>query len=227
MDWFEECVLVSNVSRASEAEASDELSAEIADDVAEHVARDDDAIVMGVLHEPHAHRVNVGLPEIDPRIILRDLTSGPDHEARGLANHVRLLDDRHGRIVELLRILEGRRDDVAASLAGVDPQADSDVFERCLLDKARPLGVLGELSREALRYGVILNTDVEVLGVLPEDDEIDVVLVVERVAGVALTRPQVRRQVELLAQANDRALIGQVLRLELRSELRLSLFLRL
>jgi hypothetical protein len=63
------------------------------------------------------------------------------------------------------------------------------------------------------------HAGIHALRILPEDDQVDVVLIVERVPGISLARTEVYIKVELLAQTDDRAEIGQALALKGRGQL--------
>src|ERR1019366_7455128 len=65
-----------------------------------------------------------------------------------------------------------------------------------------------------------LDAGIEVLRVLPEDDEVQPVLEVERVARIRLAGPQADVQVEELPHPHDRRAIGEAFAFQLGGELR-------
>src|SRR5438093_3575250 len=99
-----------DVPRGGGAEAADERRAEVGEDVAEEVRRDDDVELLRLQHHPHrggvdVHRVarDVGVAGAD---LLEHLTPELLHRDR-----VRLVDERHVPARELARALEGVADD--------------------------------------------------------------------------------------------------------------------
>ena len=79
------------------------------------------------------------------------------------------------------------------------------------LKAAKRPGESSPATRHFLRDRAELNTGVQVLGVLAENHQVDVVLVVERVPGVGLARPQTDKKIEHLAQAHDGRPVDQTL----------------
>ncbi len=114
--------------------------------------------------------------------------------------------------------LEGRPDDPGAGRLGHDPRRDGDLVGRDVLE-ALHLGVRQQGVADDLRQGEELDSGVHALRVLAEDDEVDAFLIVQGVAGIGLAGPEVLVKVELLAEADDGAEIGQPLALELGGEL--------
>src|SRR4030067_1086658 len=96
------------MSSAAAAPAA-ELGGQVRDDVAEEVLGDEDVVVEGVLEEPHADRVDVGVPELDVGVALGDLAGRVEHEAAGLAEDVRLLDAGDGLPAVFAGGVEGGR----------------------------------------------------------------------------------------------------------------------
>ena len=82
------------------------------------------------------------------------------------------------------------------------------------------LGCVARASRTLLGQGVELHAGIHALGVLAEDDQVDVLLVIQGIPGIGLAGPEIRVEVELLAEADDGAEVGQSLALELGIELR-------
>ena len=69
--------LVADVAGGCESQAADQSSEGVADDVAEQIAGDDDAVVLGILGQPHGLRVDVGGPQRQCRCIASALLSQP------------------------------------------------------------------------------------------------------------------------------------------------------
>ena len=118
-----------------------------------------------------------------------------------------------------LGVVEGGADDAFAALAGVDLAGDGIVVGALLGEMGEGLGVVLEGGGDLGGHGAEFHARVEVLGVLPEDDQIDPLLVVERIAGIGLAGPQAGVEVEHLAHADDGAAVHHALALELGDQL--------
>ena len=84
----------------------------------------------------------------------------------------------------------------------------------------------GQRIPHRLRKGEKLDSGVHPFGVFPEYHQVDIVPVVERIAGVALAGPEVDIEVEFLAEPDDGAEIGEALATEFRLQFELGVFLR-
>ncbi len=224
---LEHGVVLADVAAGGETHPAHELRAEVADDVAEQVAGGDHAVVLRVLDQPHAHRVDVGLPQLDAREVLRHLARRAHHQAAGLAHDVGFLHHRHVLIAMLLRIFKGVAHDAVRAALGDDAAGNSDLIGGHVLELRHGLAVVQERLAHRVGQREELHPGVEVLRVLAEHDEVDVVTVVQRVAGVGLAGAQVGRQVEHLAQAHDWRAIDQTPALQFRRQFALGLFLGL
>src|SRR5450631_4904311 len=98
MRWLEDRNLVPDVAGRREAQTADQPGEGVGDHVAEQVRRDHHSIVLGILGQPHGLRVDVGGPQRDARVVLRDRPGFILHHAGGLAQHVWLLADGHGLV---------------------------------------------------------------------------------------------------------------------------------
>ena len=176
-----------DVAGASGAEAAADRGTEVGDDVAEEVRGDDDAELLGLLHEPHAGRINVHRVRLHVGILLRDRLEDLAPE----------LLDRHGvRFVDegdLLAIAEpGALEGVARD--PLDPAAGEDHVDG------------DALVRRALA-GPGAFAAVHVLGVLAQDEDVDVLLGLVLQRGeprvVQDERPEVDVEVESPAEPED------------------------
>jgi len=178
------------VARGGDTEAALDHGRQVGEDVAEHVAGDDRVEPLGVLDAPHGRGVDVGMLARDVRVLPPHLLerAGPEvHRAHG----VRLVHQRQLlRLVAPAREIEGVADHALGTLA-----CEQDLLGRDLVG--------GALLEVAVHAGV------GVLGVLANDDEVDVLglLVLERaqMLGIELDRAQVHVEVETEAQARDDA----------------------
>jgi hypothetical protein len=72
----------------------------------------------------------------------------------------------------------------------------------------------GGFGAEAFRDFRKLDADVHALGILAEDDQVDVVAVIQRIAGKGAAGAQADVEIEHLAHADDRAAVGEALALK-------------
>ena len=158
------------VARRRHPEAALELRAEVGDDVAEHVVRDDDLELAGVLHELHRQRVDVEVRGLDVGMVARDLLEHALPEGMAERERVALVRHAHLRPAVRLRVLERVLDDPVHALEGVDLFLHRDL-------------VLGS------RLEAAADVDVQPLGVLAEHHEVDIL----RAAPLQRTQPLVEQ----------------------------------
>ena len=154
---LEEAVPVADVARRGEAEAADRGGAEVGEDVAEHVLRDDHVEVRGPLHEVERGRVDVRCLELDVGVCGRHVRDDLAEE-RVRGEYVRLVHAGHPR-------------DAVGRCAG-PPLRE---LERALRDARRAgarddPGVGDDLAVDAAAAGA---TGVQALGVLTHDHVVD------------------------------------------------------
>ena len=198
MCGFEDGRVRADVRAGRHSEAADEAGREVADDVAVEVGQDEDVELLGALDELHRECVDEYLPGLDVRIPGRDLTEDGEEEPVGELHDVRLGHTGDLATPMLPRVLEGVADDPLGRLRADRLHRDS-----------RARGDLPRLKRVErldhatgrLRAGFVLDAGVEVLGVLPHDDEIDV-LVARAHARVRLARPKACIELELVAKCD-------------------------
>ena len=157
------------------------------------------------------------------------------NHARGLADHVRLLADGDRLVAELLGVIEGRADDPPASRAGDDAAGDGQVGAGHV-GEVLHLGVRLQGLADLLRRVGPLDARVKPLGVLPEDDRIDLRLLeavalaadeVQRVAGERPAGANADVQIEQLPHPHDRAVVDASFALQGGRKLGLGRLLRL
>ncbi len=170
-----------DVGAGREAETAHQPGHLVREDVAEHVLRHDDVELIRIHHQLHRRGVDDPVVELDTAFVfLRDLPADLEEQPVRALQDVGLVHERH-----LPAIVRER------------------VFERIADDPLRPVTRddhhgLGDGVRVLADPDVVLDADVETLGVLPHDHEIDVV--VARVGLHRDRRPHVGVQVEVLAQ---------------------------
>jgi hypothetical protein len=199
---LEQRAVLAVVRPGGDAEPADQARGQVGDDVAVQVREHQDVVQVGLLHELHAHVVDDPVLELDVRELLGDLPRDAQVEAVGVLHDVRLVHRRDLAAALAAGVLEGEADDPLG--AGDRERLDRDA--RVGLDPGS-----GELLDPAdqvtavLRALLELDARVQVLGVLADDDQVDVV-VARAHAGVRLARPDLGVQVERLAQRDvDRA----------------------
>ena len=172
MDRLEDRRLGADVGARCDAEAADQPGREVAHDVAVQVRQDQHVVQLGLLDELHAHVVDDAVLELDPAVVLGgDRPATLEEEAVGQLHDVGLVDGGHLVAAVGDRVLEGEPGDPFRGLAGDD------------------LDALGGITADH-----VLDPGVEVLGVLADDDEIDIL--VARVEPLhRARRAQVRVQV--------------------------------
>ena len=123
--------------------------------------------------------------------------------------------------------LEGSPHDSLRALAGIDLAGDGPLVRSQSLEGSKGGRDLLQQTGQSLRNRVKLHPGIEVFRILTEDDQIDALPGVERVAGKSPAGPQADVKIEELAQAHDRRAIYQSLCAQLRGQLLLGLPRRL
>ena len=206
--------LGADVARAAEAEAADHLGAQVGNDVAVEVGRDQHVVVEGVLQQPHRHGVNVGVVHLDFGEVLGHGLGGFQEQPVGGAHDVGLVDDGDLLALVLAGELEGGADDALRAGPGIDLAGDGVLVQRDLGERGERLGELAEHVRQLLGHGRELDPGIQVLRVLAVHHQVNALLEVERVAGVAFARAQADVEVEQLPHAHDGRAVGQALVLQ-------------
>ena len=145
---------VADVGARRDAEPADEARRQVAHDVAVQVRQDEHVVQLGLLDELHAHVVDDAVLELDPAlVVLGDRPAALEEQAVGQLHDVRLVDG--GDLAPAVgdRVLEREPGDPLRGRAGDD------------LDALR-----------GVRPDHVLDAGVEVLGVLADDDEVDVLV---------------------------------------------------
>ena len=176
MDRLEHRDGVAVVGGADGAEAADEAGAQIRHDVAVQVRKEKHVELLGLHHEVHARRVDDLLIVGNVRMRGGDSPGTSNEQAVAHLHDVGLVDGGDALPPHALRVVEGKVRDARRRALGDDLQAFDDAGN-----------------------DFVLETRVQIFGVLAHDDEIDVL---ESRADVRKVRdrPQVRVQIERLAQ---------------------------
>ena len=154
MDGLEDGCLRSDVRTRRDTQPADKAGREVADDVAIQVRQHEDVVEVRLLDELHAHVVDDPVLERDPAVVLGgDRPTALEEEAVGQLHDVRLVDRRDLAAPVRHGIVEGEPGDPL----GGGPGDDLDALSRVRADH-------------------VLDAGVEVLGVLADDDEIDVLV---------------------------------------------------
>ena len=152
MDRLEDRGLDADVRAGRDAETADQPGAQVADDVAVQVRQHHDVVQLGLLDQLHAHVVDDAVLELDPAVVVRrDRPAALEEEPVGQLHDVRLVDG--GDLVPAVRdrVLEGVAGDPLGRGTGDD------------------LDALGGVGADH-----VLDAGVQVLGVLADDDQVDV-----------------------------------------------------
>ena len=181
MHRLEDRHILPDVHPRREPESADQAGGEVRQDVPEHVFGDDHVELVRIQDELHGCRIHDPVFELDGiGIVLRHLPAHFEEQALRVLQDVRLVDEG-----DLL-----------------SPVLDR-ILERIPADPVRP--VPGD-QHHGLRHGtrvlphadVVLDPRVQAFGVLPHDDDIDIVVSSARHDRFRGT--DVRIQVEVLAQ---------------------------
>ena len=220
MRRFKDRVVVAEIGARSETESADKTGAQIAYDVAEHVFGYEHRIILRILEHPHTNRVDVRVVGADIGIILGDILEATHHQAAGLAQHIRLFDQRDAFATGFLGELECLFADVSATLLAHDASGERDVFQSRFVFPLLHFRVCAQRGVNRFWQRKKFHAAVHALGVFSEHDLIDrhifaawirdlVAAEIERVAGITFTRPHVGVEIEHLTQPDDRRKINQ------------------
>jgi hypothetical protein len=168
---LEHGVVLAEVHAGGDPEAPDESRAEVGDDVPVEVRQHDHVEVVGVPHEPHSELVHLDRLEADVPVALRLGETRLEPYPVGELHDVRLVPEGDLAAAVLLRQLEGVLDDRPRRRHRDRLDGDPGVAGRRVA--VHVLEVAAQLL-ELLRAALELDALVEVLGVLPHDDEVDV-----------------------------------------------------
>ena len=138
-------------------------------------------------------------------------------------HHVGLVNHRHPLAPVVSGKLECRSEDSLRAFAGIDLAGNGPLVRRQSLEGSKGGREFLQQAGQALRHRVKLHPGIEVFRILTEDDQIDTLPGVERVAGKRPAGPQADVKVEVLAHAHDRRAIDQSLSSQLRGQLPLGL----
>src|ERR1700752_3057630 len=125
-----------NVPRGSKPQSSSELCSQIADDVAEEIASDDDVELTRVANYLHGERVDVKVSGIDLRVFLADLLEDPlpkivrERQGVGFVAHADALQAIPAGIIE------GVADDAFDAFSRIDVFLDSNFVGCSLLEES-------------------------------------------------------------------------------------------
>ena len=198
VDSLEDGALVTNVARRGQTETTDQTSAHVGQNVAVQVGHDEDLVVVGqgVGNHLQARVVEQFGVELDVGEVLGDVAGGGEEQAVGHLHDGGLVDGAHLLAANVACVLEGVAEDALRGLAGDELDA---------LDNAV--------------HHDVLNSRVLALGVLADEDGVDIVVgglvaldaaarahVGEEVEGAA--EGQVERDVALADGGCERALEG-------------------
>src|SRR5579883_174627 len=144
-----------NVSGGGQAQAAGELCAEVADDVTEEVARNNDVELAWVADHLHGERINIEVAGFDFGILRTKLLEDALPEVVSERHGVGLV--AHAEALETIgaSVVKGISDDALNALAGIDVFLDSDFVGSSLFEKAA-------------------HADVEAFCIFPENHEANI-----------------------------------------------------
>src|SRR5216683_7119958 len=144
-----------NVSGRRQTQAAGELRAQIADDVAEKIAGDDDVELAWVADDLHRQRVDIQVARIDVRVFLADFLEDPLPEVVRKSHSVGLVAHADALVAVQASVFESVADNALDAFAGVHVLLNGDFVRRAFLEEPA-------------------NSDVETLGVLAKDHQANV-----------------------------------------------------
>ncbi len=204
MCWLKNREFVADVTGAAETESANHLSAKIGNDIAEQVGSNQHIIVVGILKQPHCDSIDVGIIHLDLRIVFSYFLRDIEEEAVSGSNNICLMDDGNFFAVILAGKLESGSDDLFRTFFRIDLTVDGVFFGTKSGKNIERFRVLCQHFSHFLRNRGELDTTVKVFSVLTENDEVDVFLVIERIAFVAFGGAEAGVKVEHLTHSNDR-----------------------
>ena len=89
--------VVAHIRRRRQPQPTNQSCADVTEDVADKVFRDDDIKARRVGHQLHCHSIRIGKIECDLRILLRNLLNCPANHTRRVSQDIRLVRHRHHR----------------------------------------------------------------------------------------------------------------------------------
>ena len=152
MDGLIDAGAVADVGAGRKAQAADETGAQVTDNIAVEVRRNEHVELLGLLHQLHAQSVDDAVVRGDLGVLRGDLAEGAQEQAVGQLHDVGLVDCR---------------DLFAAVFAGIVKCKAADLLARGAGDE---LDAVGDLVVQH-----ILDALVEILGVLAHDDKVHIV----------------------------------------------------
>src|SRR3990172_3100776 len=198
VDRLEHRYVVAQVRAGGAPQPADQPRTEVGQDVAVEVGQDQHVVQLRLLHQLHRHVIHQPLLVGDIGILFGDAAGDGEEEAVRELHDVVLGHRRHRLAPEPPRVLEGEADDALAAELRDDLEGEAGV----LPDPAQAGGVRDLRDLRDRRVALLeLDARVEVLGVLPHDHEIDV-LVAGAHARVVLGGAQAGVEVQHLAQGD-------------------------
>jgi hypothetical protein len=179
VDGLEDGALVTNVTGGGETKTTDETGAHVRQNVTVQVGHDKDLVVVrGRVSDDLQARVvqQLGV-ELDVREVLGDVTSSVEEKTVGHLHDGGLVHNANLLLVDGLGVLEGEAQDTLGSLLGDELDALDDTINND-----------------------VLNTGVFTLGVLTDQDSVDII-VGGLVTGDGAAGTDVGEQVESTAQS--------------------------
>jgi hypothetical protein len=168
--------VVADVRARHQAEPAHQARAHVGDDVAEEVLEEEHVERLRVARELERHVVDLEIVDLDERVRLGDLAHHVAEQPVGEAHHRGLVRERDPAAALVLRVVEGEARDRRRGLAAHHLHRHGHAW-----------------------HHEVLEARVEPLGVLPDDDQVDVAP--GRVdAGEALDRPEAGIEVQLLPE---------------------------
>jgi hypothetical protein len=174
VDGLEDGALITNVTGGGETETTDQSGAHVGENVTVQVGHNENLVVVGgrVGDDLEARVVQQLGVELDVGELLGDLAGGVEEKTVGHLHDSGLVDNADLLLVDGLRVLEGETENTLGSLAGDELDALDDTVNND-----------------------VLNAGVFTLGVLTDEDSVDVV-VGGLVASDGLAGTQVGEKVE-------------------------------
>ena len=152
LDGLIDAGTVADVGAGRKAQAADETGAQVTDNIAVEVRRNEHVELLGLLHQLHAQSVDDAVVRGDLGVLRGDLAEGAQEQAVGQLHDVGLVDCR---------------DLFAPVFAGIVKCKAADLLARGAGDE---LDAVGDLVVQH-----ILDALVEILGVLAHDDKVHIV----------------------------------------------------
>src|SRR5260370_6553940 len=144
-----------NVSGRRQAQAARNLRAQVADDVADKSAGDDDVELVRVAHDLDRERVDIQVTGINVRVFLADFLEDPLPEVVRKSHGVGFVAHADALVAVQASVFESVADNALDAFAGVHVLLNGDFVRRAFLEEPA-------------------NSDIEALGVLAEDHQANV-----------------------------------------------------